>query len=109
MTQQNTTSISIALLLAQSGEFALVLFALAKGVGILDATLFQHLLIIVLLSMLATPALEKFAFRIFSSTREGSTPIPEFEVGRIEQDAKPVLLIGFGRMGGTEWVNGTSE
>ncbi len=96
---QNTTSISIALLLAQSGEFALVLFALAKGVGILEATLFQHLLIIVLLSMLATPALEKAAFRIFSSTREGSTPIPEFEIGRIEQDAKPVLLIGFGRMG----------
>ena len=96
---QNTTSISIALLLAQSGEFALVLFALAKGVGLLDATLFQHLLIIVLLSMLATPALEKAAFRIFSSTREGSTSIPEFEIGRIEQDAKPVLLIGFGRMG----------
>ncbi len=96
---QNTTSISIALLLAQSGEFALVLFALAKGVGILDATLFQHLLIIVLLSMLATPALEKAAFRIFSSTREGSTTIPEFEIGRTEQDAKPVLLIGFGRMG----------
>ena len=96
---QNTTSISMALLLAQSGEFALVLFALAKGVGILDTILFQHLLIIVLLSMLATPALEKAAFRIFSSTREGSTTIPEFEIGRTEQDAKPVLLIGFGRMG----------
>ncbi len=96
---ENKASISIALLLAQSGEFALVLFALAKGVGLLDATLFQHLLIIVLLSMLATPALEKAAFRIFFSTREGSTPIPEFEIGRIEQDAKPVLLIGFGRMG----------
>ena len=96
---QNTTAISIALLLAQSGEFALVLFALAKGLGLFDDTLFQLLLIIVLLSMLATPALEKAAFRIFSSTREGSTTIPEFEIGRVEQDAKPVLLIGFGRMG----------
>ena len=96
---QNTTSVSIALLLAQSGEFALVLFALAKGMGLLDETLFQHLLIIVLLSMLATPALEKAAYRIFSSIREGSTTIPEFEIGRTEQDAKPVLLIGFGRMG----------
>jgi len=96
---QNTTSVSIALLLAQSGEFALVLFALAKGMGLLDETLFQHLLTIVLLSMLATPALEKAAYRIFSSIREGSTTIPEFEIGRTEQDAKPVLLIGFGRMG----------
>ncbi len=96
---QNTTSISIALLLAQSGEFALVLFALAKGMGLFDETLFQHLLIIVLLSMLATPALEKAAYRIFSSIREGSTTIPELEIGRTEQDGKPVLLIGFGRMG----------
>ena len=96
---QNTTSISIALLLAQSGEFALVLFALAKGTGLFDETLFQHLLIIVLLSMLATPVLERVAYRIFSSTREGSMTIPEFEISRVEQDAKPVLLIGFGRMG----------
>ena len=96
---QNTTSISIALLLAQSGEFALVLFALAKGMGILDETLFQHLLIIVLLSMLATPALEKAAYRIYSSIREGDTTIPEFEISRTEQDGNPVILIGFGRMG----------
>jgi monovalent cation:proton antiporter-2 (CPA2) family protein len=96
---QNTTSVSIALLLAQSGEFALVLFALAKGMGLLDETLFQHLLIIVLLSMLVTPALEKAAYRIFSSIREGSTTIPEFEISRTEQDAKPILLVGFGRMG----------
>ena len=95
----NKTSISIALLLAQSGEFALVLFALAKGTGLLDETLFQHLLIIVLLSMLATPALEKTAYRIFSSIREGSPTIPEFDIGKIEEDAKPILLIGFGRMG----------
>ncbi|MEX2491184.1 MAG: monovalent cation:proton antiporter-2 (CPA2) family protein [Nitrospirales bacterium] len=96
---RNTTSISIALLLAQSGEFALVLFSLAKGMGLFDETLFQHLLIIVLLSMLATPALEKAAYRIFSSIREGSTTIPELGITRTEQDAKPVLLVGFGRMG----------
>ncbi len=96
---QKKASISMALLLSQSGEFALVLFALAKGMGLLDETLFQHLLMIVLLSMLATPALEKIACRIFSSTRTSITTIPEFEIGRTEQDAKPVILAGFGRMG----------
>ena len=95
----NTTSISVAVLLAQSGEFALVLFALAKGLGLLDETLFQYLLVIVLLSMLITPALEKAAYRIFSSIREGSPTIPEFDLGGMEQDTKPVLLVGFGRMG----------
>ena len=96
---QNKASISIALLLAQSGEFALVLFALAKGMGLLDETLFQHLLIIVLLSMLATPALENIAYRIFSSTRTSITPISDMEIGETEQDAKPVILAGYGRMG----------
>ena len=96
---EKRTSISIALLLAQSGEFALVLFALAKGMELVDETLFQHLLIIVLLSMLATPALEKMAYRIFSATRKSITTILDVEIGRTEQDVKPVILAGFGRMG----------
>jgi monovalent cation:proton antiporter-2 (CPA2) family protein len=96
---QEKASISIALLLAQSGEFALVLFALAKGMELVDDTLFQHLLIIVLLSMLATPALEKMAYRIFSSTRKSITTILDVEIGMTEQDVKPVILAGFGRMG----------
>jgi len=93
------TSISTALLLAQSGEFALVLFALATGMGLLDETLFQHLLIIVLLSMLATPALEKFAQRIFSASGQAITTLPDVDIPRMEQDARPVILVGFGRMG----------
>jgi len=96
---QKKASISIALLLAQSGEFALVLFALTKGLGLLDETLFQHLLIIVLLSMLATPALEKFAYRIFSASRPSITTLPDVDIDRTEQDIKPVILAGFGRMG----------
>ena len=96
---QEKTSISIALLLAQSGEFALVLFALAKGMELVDDTLFQHLLIIVLLSMLATPALEKMAYRIFSSTRKSIATILDVEIGMTKQDVKPVILAGFGRMG----------
>ena len=96
---EKKTSISIALLLAQSGEFALVLFALAKGMELLDETLFQQLLIIVLLSMLATPVLEKFAYRIFSSTRKSFTTTHNVEIDRTEQDVKPVILAGFGRMG----------
>lgn len=96
---ETKTSISIALLLAQSGEFALVLFALAKGMDLLDETLFQHLLVIVLLSMLATPVLEKIAYRLFSSSRNSMTTIPGVENGRSEEDGKPVILAGFGRMG----------
>ncbi|NOZ10953.1 MAG: potassium transporter KefC [Gammaproteobacteria bacterium] len=91
--------ISVALLLAQSGEFALVLFALAKGLNLFDEALFQHLLIIVLLSMLATPLLEKLANRIFLSSRKSIAMIPDVDAGKTERGAKPVILAGFGRMG----------
>jgi monovalent cation:proton antiporter-2 (CPA2) family protein len=93
------TSVSVALLLAQGGEFALVLFALAKGMGLLDEVLFQHLLIVVLLSMLATPALEKFAYRIFSASRKSIAPEAAFDIGGPGQDGRPVIIAGFGRMG----------
>jgi monovalent cation:proton antiporter-2 (CPA2) family protein len=96
---KNKASVSVALLLAQGGEFALVLFALAKGIDILDEALFQHLLIIVLISMLATPALEKLAYRIFSASRKSISTIPEVDFGERKQGAKPVILAGFGRMG----------
>ena len=97
-------SISVALLLAQSGEFALVLFALAMGMGLLDELLFQQLIIVVILSMLATPALEKFAHRIFLSSQRSITTMPDMDVSRVDLDqsdsgARPVILAGFGRMG----------
>ena len=94
----NKASISVALLLAQGGEFALVLFALAKGLGLLDEVLFQQLLIVVLLSMLATPALEKLAFRLFLATRKRVTSLHDVD-SRVGLDGRSVILVGFGRMG----------
>ena len=96
---QEKAAISVALLLAQSGEFALVLFALTKGMGLIDETLFQHLLLVVLLSMLATPALEKIVDRVFLASRRTSKRLPDVAIERLEHDPKPIILVGFGRMG----------
>ncbi|MEN8206500.1 MAG: monovalent cation:proton antiporter-2 (CPA2) family protein [Pseudomonadota bacterium] len=93
------TSASVALLLAQSGEFALVLFALAKGAGLMDEVLFQHLLIVVMLSMLATPALEKLAHRIFLTSQGSSTVAHDVEISSAGQESRPIILAGFGRTG----------
>lgn len=92
------SAVAAALLLAQSGEFALVLFALAHGMGLLDELLFQHLLIVVMLSMLATPALEKLARRIFLAADGSKAVLPDVD-SSTEQEASPVILAGFGRMG----------
>ena len=91
-------AVAAALLLAQSGEFALVLFALAHGMGLLDELLLQHLLIVVMLSMLATPALEKLARRIFLAADGSKAVLPDVD-SSTGQEASPVILAGFGRMG----------
>ncbi|MDH3512297.1 MAG: monovalent cation:proton antiporter-2 (CPA2) family protein [Gammaproteobacteria bacterium] len=68
---KTTEAFAVALLLAQSGEFALAVFAVAKGRGLLPEPLFQQLLLVTLLSMLVTPLLAKVANRLVE-TRSGS-------------------------------------
>ncbi len=84
---------AVALILAQSGEFALVLFSLALRADLIAAEQYQNLLIIVLLSMLITPLLGYFSYRLsqIRSTKKGLPIEPP-------EDA-PVLLAGFGRVG----------
>lgn len=57
-------AVSVALMLCQAGEFSLVLFALARNEGLLEEALFQPLLLMVLISMLLTPVLDKIAYRL---------------------------------------------
>ena len=88
-----TNSFAVALVLAQSGEFALVLFSLAYQSNLLADELFQQLLLVVLLSMLATPVLAHLAQRLTKpkdTSRIRSTERP------IEA---PIVLAGFGRVG----------
>lgn len=86
-------SFAVALILAQSGEFALVLFSLAKQSSLITNELFQQLLLAVLLSMLVTPILAYFSQRLMLSQ----------EVKKSENTEKPVeapiVLAGFGRVG----------
>lgn len=85
-----------ALLLAQSGEFALVLFAVAFEAELLNEGLFQQLLVVVILSMLATPPIAGLAYRL-ASGKSGSSPTDGFADGT--GVATPIVIIGFGRVG----------
>ncbi|BCG63182.1 MAG: glutathione-regulated potassium-efflux system protein KefB [Methyloprofundus sp.] len=87
-------SLAVALLLAQSGEFALVLFSLANQSKLLSDTLFQQLLLLVLLSMLFTPVLAHFAHRLIRSKNSKKTK-PTIRPIK----AAPIVLAGFGRVG----------
>ena len=90
------TGLAIALLLAQSGEFALVLFAVAFEAALLNDELYQQLLVIVVLSMLATPPIAAFAYRLAVS-RRGDAMVKEFA----EEDvaSASIVIVGFGRVG----------
>ena len=93
------TAGAVALLLAQSGEFALVLFALAAQNDLLSDGDFQFLLLIVLLSMLVTPALAKLAQRLLTSgVTDRPAGTPDGESAPTNGDV-PVVVVGFGRVG----------
>ena len=87
---------AIALILAQSGEFALVLFAVAFNGALLDEALFQQLLLVVILSMLATPPLAGLAYRLaVSRVRDPK----EKELTKVDVASASVVIVGFGRVG----------
>jgi len=86
-------SMGVALILAQSGEFALVLFSLAHNSDLMPTELFQQLLLVVLLSMVLTPALAQLAMRL---VRVEKTEVPECPEGLAEA---PIVIAGFGRVG----------
>jgi len=93
---RQTHSAAVALVLAQSGEFALVLFSLAFQAELLTNQLFEQLLLMVLLSMLATPLLAYWAQTLVKRQRSCVTCA---EVKVEAPVPAPVILIGFGRVG----------
>jgi monovalent cation:proton antiporter-2 (CPA2) family protein len=87
---------AVALVLAQSGEFALVLFAVAFKGALLDEVLFQQLLLIVVLSMLATPPLASLARRLAIARESGPDKQAMSEEDLV---SVAIVIVGFGRVG----------
>jgi glutathione-regulated potassium-efflux system protein KefB len=86
-------SFAVSLILAQSGEFALVLFSLSLDSGVLDRATHQQLLLVILLSLLITPLLADWAKKTLRKKKAVLTipkTIPTLE---------PIILAGFGRVG----------
>jgi len=83
-----------AVLLAQGGEFAFVLYAAAAGAGLFDASISATLTAIVIVSMALTPV-GVFALRWLLPAEAQSME----GVERAEGLTNSVLIIGFGRFG----------
>jgi voltage-gated potassium channel Kch len=84
---------AVSLLLTQSGEFGLILFAYIYQVNLIDTALFQQLLVVVVLSMLATPIVARLARHLATAHRRR-------EDAEEETPTKAnIIVAGFGRVG----------
>jgi glutathione-regulated potassium-efflux system protein KefB len=83
-----------AVLMAQGGEFAFVLYAAAATAGLIDATVSANMTAIVVLSMALTPLVVIGARRFMPKATASMEGIEE-----VHDQSGSVLIIGFGRFG----------
>ena len=81
-----------ALLMAQGGEFAFVLYAAAANVGVIDATVNANMTAIIVLSMAITPLI------LILHRRFGAQPAETREADTFDEH-HPILVVGMGRFG----------
>lgn len=85
-----------ALVLAQGGEFAFVLFGVAQTTGVFAGEITDTLIVTVALSMLTTPLLVVLNDR-FITPRLDRTAAPPMD--EMEDQGHSVIIAGFGRFG----------
>ncbi|MCA7084629.1 glutathione-regulated potassium-efflux system protein KefC [Cupriavidus sp. DB3] len=85
-----------ALLISQAGEFAFVVFGVARSAGLLPENIAALLVLVVALSMVTTPLL-LLAYDQIVAPRAGKLRQRADET--IEPQDNPVLIAGFGRFG----------
>lgn len=94
-------SVRIGLLLSQGGEFGFVVFSLANRLGVLPLELNKLLIIVVVLSMALTPALNEAgrkAAEIIDEKFNAEDSQETEEMVNFEAN-EPVVILGFGQMG----------
>lgn len=87
----------IGLLLAQTGEFAFVVFDRATGLHLLDGATGQTLLAMTALSMVLTPILAKLGRHL--ARRRKTSEANELAPSGFEHLTQHVVIAGYGRMG----------
>jgi len=93
--EDNAQSIALAALLAQGGEFAFVVFTMAADNGLLSPEQRGMLVLIVTLSMAATPLLVRLRAEFAPAGK--AKPVREFD--KLDTATPRVIIAGMGRVG----------
>lgn len=88
----HTDAMDRALLMAQGGEFAFVLYAAAANAGVIDATVNANMTAIIVLSMAITPLI------LILHRRFGAKPAETPEADTFDEQ-HPIMVVGMGRFG----------
>ena len=87
---------NLAFILPQGGEFGFILFTAATAYGIIGQGLTDSLILVVSVSMAATPLLVLFNEKVIKPRLDALKP-PAFD--RIDEPGNAVIIAGFGRVG----------
>ena len=90
-------NLMFAFMLAQGSEFAFLLLAFATQNRVMDNELANLLIVVVVLTMMATPLLIIFYERLIRPRFSDCVSAPEDE--QIDTDDNPVVVAGYGRFG----------
>jgi glutathione-regulated potassium-efflux system protein KefB len=92
------SAVRLAVLLAAGGEFAFVVFRMARSEQLLDGHLHDLLVIAITLSMALTPLMVMLAAHWLKAAPAAPREVPE-ELQTVDSDTPRVVLAGMGRMG----------
>jgi glutathione-regulated potassium-efflux system protein KefB len=93
--EDHAQSLALAAVLAQGGEFAFVVFTLAAANGLLSPEQRDLAILVITLSMAATPLLVRLRAEITPAAK----PRPAREYDRIDAGTPRVIIAGMGRVG----------
>ena len=91
----------VAITLGQAGEFGFLIVGLSVTVGLLAPATGQFMVIVVGLTMIATPGLDWLARRVAAALERGAAHTAAEAAPIADEIAGHVILAGFGRVGRT--------
>ncbi|MBF0219887.1 MAG: glutathione-regulated potassium-efflux system protein KefC [Gammaproteobacteria bacterium] len=93
----------LAILLSQGGEFAFVIFSVARDSAVMSHELTALLTLVVAISIMSTPLLlllqERFLVPLMQHPSAAPNIHPDSTLGTAESQANPIIIAGFGRFG----------
>ena len=95
--EDHSQSVALAAILAQGSEFSFVVFTLAASNGLIERAQRDLLMLIVTLSMAATPLLVRLRAEVAPLDRKKKKPERAFD--RVDGIQPRVIIAGFGRVG----------